>query len=358
MKMEELDHKTTTEFITYTKKRKTILFRLFLQPMKKSDKRKHMENAQINHIKYLLNFVLDLSQKLSNSLESGASGNDAAQQEFMEVDVLMDVAMQEAQMLKKRRPPKVVSDSAPQSSDQRYVSLPTSMPGPSWQDSSLSRTIDEITVKIKELEAHFEDRLERLSRNFDAFRDLLKRLEKRVTSCDDLGRNLAVNVADLNERFDYLESTNYSGVLVWPITGFTAKRHDAILGKTTSFYSPYFYTGRHGYKMRLRVYLNGDGMGKGTHISLFFVICMGKYDALLAWPFKHKVKLMMLDQDHEKDVTESFKPDPGSSSFQKPKKAMNIASGCPLFMSLSLLDTHAYVKDDTVFFKAEVDTSI
>lgn len=53
---------------------------------------------------------------------------------------------------------------------------------------------------------------------------------------------------------------------------------------------PAFYTARYGYKVCLRVYLNGDGTGKGTHVSLFFVVMKGDYDALLPWPFRHKVR--------------------------------------------------------------------
>lgn len=41
--------------------------------------------------------------------------------------------------------------------------------------------------------------------------------------------------------------------------------------------------------MCLRLYLNGDGSGRGTHLSLFFVVMKGKYDALLKWPFSQKV---------------------------------------------------------------------
>lgn len=50
-----------------------------------------------------------------------------------------------------------------------------------------------------------------------------------------------------------------------------------------------FYTSRYGYKMCLRVYLNGDGTGRGTHLSLFFVVMKGPNDALLRWPFNQKV---------------------------------------------------------------------
>ena len=44
-----------------------------------------------------------------------------------------------------------------------------------------------------------------------------------------------------------------------------------------------------GYKLCARIYLNGDGMGKTTHVSLFFVIMRGQFDALLKWPFRQKV---------------------------------------------------------------------
>lgn len=51
-----------------------------------------------------------------------------------------------------------------------------------------------------------------------------------------------------------------------------------------------FYTSRYGYKMCLRIYLDGDGTGRGTHLSLFFVVMKGPNDALLRWPFNQKVR--------------------------------------------------------------------
>lgn len=101
--------------------------------------------------------------------------------------------------------------------------------------------------------------------------------------------------------------------------------------------------------------LEGDGLGKGTHISLFFVIMRGENDALLKWPFKQKVTLMLLDQDSEEHVIDAFRPDPTSSSFQRPKGAMNVASGCPMFCPHSELQRHAYIRDDVMFIKVIVD---
>ena len=86
-----------------------------------------------------------------------------------------------------------------------------------------------------------------------------------------------------------MESTSYTGVLVWKIRDYHRRRAEAVSGKTLSLYSQPFYTSRYGYKMCARIYLNGDGMGKGTHMSLFFVVMKGEYDALLPWPFRQKV---------------------------------------------------------------------
>ena len=41
--------------------------------------------------------------------------------------------------------------------------------------------------------------------------------------------------------------------------------------------------------MKLRFYINGNGEGYGTHLSIFLVILKGDYDALLDWPFEQKV---------------------------------------------------------------------
>ena len=116
-------------------------------------------------------------------------------------------------------------------------------------------------------------------------------------------------------------------------------------------YSPCFHTSQHGYKMCALLYLNGDGMGKGTHLSLFFVVMRGDYDALLRWPFKQMVTFMLSDQDNEEHVVDAFRPDPIRSSIQRPRRE------CPMFCSLAELNNHAYVRDDVMFLKVIVDTT-
>lgn len=46
--------------------------------------------------------------------------------------------------------------------------------------------------------------------------------------------------------------------------------------------------------MCIRGYLNGDGMGYQSHLSLFFVIMRGECDPLLKWPFEHKISMILV----------------------------------------------------------------
>ncbi|VDI28311.1 TNF receptor-associated factor 3 [Mytilus galloprovincialis] len=165
-----------------------------------------------------------------------------------------------------------------------------------------------------------------------------------------------IRLAELDLRFQVLETASYSGILMWKIRDYSRRKQEAISGRTVSLYSQPFYTSRFGYKMCARLYLNGDGMGKGTHLSLFFVVMRGEYDALLPWPFQQKVTLLLLDQDAgARHVSDTFRPDPTSTSFKRPTSDMNIASGCPLFVSHAVLETRTYLKDDTIFIKVTVD---
>ncbi|XP_022328953.2 TNF receptor-associated factor 3-like isoform X2 [Crassostrea virginica] len=162
--------------------------------------------------------------------------------------------------------------------------------------------------------------------------------------------------AEMALRLQVIETANYSGVLMWKIRDYSKRKQEAKAGKTLSLYSQPFYTGQFGYKMCARVYLNGDGLGKGTHLSVFFVVQRGEYDALLPWPFRQKVTLMLLDQDTgTRHAVDSFKPDVSSSSFKRPETEMNVGSGCPLFISHVLVETPTYLKDDTIFIKVVVD---
>ncbi|KAL5491313.1 hypothetical protein EMCRGX_G016576 [Ephydatia muelleri] len=218
---------------------------------------------------------------------------------------------------------------------------------------------------VDELQHAVEERLEamdlRVSAKALSGGDAVQRLDtlqSKVTELDHgLDRCLS-SCLDQELRLQLLERATYDGVLLWKIDDFARRKKEAVDGVTMSLYSIPFYTSRHGYKMCARVYLNGDGMGKGTHLSFFFVVMKGPFDALLPWPFKQKVTLIIINQAGKKHVTDTFRPDPQSNSFQRPtQKEMNVASGCPMFIRQDQLLNGGFVKDDCIFLRVVVDVT-
>ena len=185
----------------------------------------------------------------------------------------------------------------------------------------------------------------------------LSNLEKRYEDMERQVTMLKVHVSEMELQLQASLASTYNGSFMWRIPDLAKCKRDAIDGRITSLYSPPFYTAKNGYKMCIRVYLNGDGMGHKTHFSIFFVLMKGEFDALLKWPFDNKVSLILVDQNHRKHLVQTFKPTPESSSFQRPISDMNVASGCPQFCKLSILDDENYTKDDVLFIKCIVDTA-
>ena len=199
------------------------------------------------------------------------------------------------------------------------------------------RANDEIVAKMQSIQA-----------TMTSLQDKVEQLES--TNCYLLD-GMQANASSIDKNI-FLSSE------VWKIPQFSQRMDDARTGKLTSILSHPFYSGRNGYKMCLRLYILGDGIGKGTHMSLFFVVMKGEFDNILQWPFAHKVTFELINQSCLGcDVTDSLQPDPLSSSFQRPESEMNVASGCPRFVSMNELMQGGFIVDDTIFIKVKVDTA-
>lgn len=247
-------------------------------------------------------------------------------------------------------------------------------------DSQLVKNeIERIKSNINDHTANF-NKTERNTLNDNIESDLLQQvvsienlkkkyeeLEEKYVTKNDVNENIQKiltltqsQVINLEQELFNQRHATYNGVLVWKITHVREKFQDAISGRQVSHYSPPFYSSQYGYKMCTRIYLNGDGVARNTHVSLFFVICKGEHDSLLKWPFKQKITFILLDQstnESKENIVEAFRPDSNSNSFKRPTSDMNIASGIPLFCSLQKLrsNEHEYIKDDTIFIKIIVD---
>ena len=138
-----------------------------------------------------------------------------------------------------------------------------------------------------------------------------------------------------------VKTTN--GVFVWKIPDVLRRYREAVERRTISLYSPPFYTSPHGYKLCIRIYLNGDGIGKSTHISLFFFLMRSEHDNLLSWPFRQAIRFTLLYQKKPLlSISEAFLPDSISVSYKKPTSDMNVASGFPMFARQSVLEDEGF----------------
>ncbi|XP_029141194.1 TNF receptor-associated factor 1-like [Protobothrops mucrosquamatus] len=167
-----------------------------------------------------------------------------------------------------------------------------------------------------------------------------------------------VMISNLVSRIQALEQTSYDGCFLWKIPRVAIRMREAQMGKRPALYSPPFYTTRYGYKLCLKLFLNGDGTGAGTHLSLFLVVMKGEHDFQLKWPFQHKVTFTLLDQVNNRHVSTSFRSLESSSSFQRPINETNVASGIPTFYPLNSLHEPGtgYIHNDMLAIQAVIDT--
>ena len=126
--------------------------------------------------------------------------------------------------------------------------------------------------------------------------------------------------------------------------------------ESEEFFSPSFYTSRCGYKMCIEVYANGNGSGKGTHVSVFACILKGENDNFLTWPFTCTVTFELLnqleDRNHYKKIARFSNED---ITKRVDCDELAVAGGIPKFISHSeLIENSPYLRNDTLVFRISV----
>ena len=182
-------------------------------------------------------------------------------------------------------------------------------------------------------------------------------LERKYEEMERQVTRLKVHVSEMELQLQASLASTYNGRFMWKIPDLRQRKQDAIFKRATSLYSLPFYTAKDGYKMCIKAYLNGKSLGRKKHLSLFFVLMKGEFDALLKWPFDHKVSLILVDQNHCRHIVKTFRPIRDCPSFHRPVSDMNVAYGCPLFCKITCLYDETYTKGDVLFIKCIVDTS-
>ena len=347
--------------------------------MKKQEKRKHFDAAVVPHTTLLLKKCIELEDGVTPFIQRTFKEKDIVTEDKTGTELTLSLKMSEILELQE------IASSGVENVEKQFENLSITSKKSRKKSSTKKRkqnntnpkdftkniepvSSDRSADSMMALQSQFDKTLhdtEIANQNIcgiiavtDALRDSNRGLERIVQQMYEEISLKDSTMAEMNERIDILEAVTFNGTLIWPIKNFHEQRYRAITGKKYYILSPVFCTSLYGYKMQLRLYLNGDGIGKGTHISIFFSILRGRYDALLPWPFRQRITLLILDQDNVEHVVDSFNPDLSSPSFQRPKMDTyrNVAAGCPLFLPLNSLDKRAYVKDDTMYVKAVVST--
>lgn len=220
------------------------------------------------------------------------------------------------------------------------------------------RTLTDDVQRLTDESRNLESLTETLSKDVASLKISVTEQTTYLETLKPTQDNLIQEVSGLKLKMDDIITVSNEGIFIWKLSNFSEKMADALAERQTSIYSPPFFSSPTGYKMRVRLYPNGDGSAKKTHMSLFFVLMRSDYDAILKFPFHFKVTFCLYDQSGaQKHIVDSFRPDIKSNSFQRPRSEMNIASGIPKFVLLSTLQENAssYIRDDTIFIKIMID---
>ncbi len=122
----------------------------------------------------------------------------------------------------------------------------------------------------------------------------------------------------------------------------------------TVWWSPPVYTHHRGYKICLGVYANGNGTGKGTHVSVFVYFMRGEFDDSLKWPFRGVISYQLLDQVNDKDhKTHTLTHDdkaPNTSCARVTEGERSVGWGYSKFIAHTELEPK-YLRNNTLLFQ-------
>ena len=153
-------------------------------------------------------------------------------------------------------------------------------------------------------------------------------------------------------------------MLIWKIKNMSEKMEDAKSSEGLELVSLPFFTSECGYKLQASLFLNGNGGGEDSHLSIYIKVLPGEFDSILKWPFRHTISFTLLDQNPDRNsavnIVESFIPDPSWPNFQRPSQTEDpdqLGFGFPKFVPHGMLKLRNYLKDDTLFIKIRADAN-
>ena len=263
----------------------------------------------------------------------------------------------------------IILKQSNEESDMKIQQLETQISQETEQNAVLTKTVDEMSKNLKMV----SETVNALKKELEILKDepgqlqtpilgiggKLKRdveeIKSKICCMQDKNQDLSKSIADMDLKIQLQENKTLNGELIWKIDKVDFRMAQARSGKVVALHSAPCYTKQYEYKYCTRLYLQGDGMGRSTHVSLFFVVMKSEYDQLLNWPMQKRITFELINHVNQAEsVIESFVSNPRSSSFQRPTNNMNVASGCPMFISIERFLTGGFVVDNCAYIKTTV----
>ena len=263
----------------------------------------------------------------------------------------------------------IILKQSNEESDMKIQQLETQISQETEQNAVLTKTVDEMSKNLKMV----SETVNALKKELEILKDepgqlqtpilgiggKLKRdveeIKSKICCMQDKNQDLSKSIADMDLKIQLQENKTLNGELIWKIDKVDFRKAQARSGKVVALHSAPCYTKQYEYKYCTRLYLQGDGMGRSTHVSLFFVVMKSEYDQLLNWPMQKRITFELINHVNQAEsVIESFVSNPRSSSFQRPTNNMNVASGCPMFISIERFLTGGFAVDNCAYIKTTV----
>ncbi|XP_066568856.1 TNF receptor-associated factor 1 isoform X2 [Amia ocellicauda] len=236
------------------------------------------------------------------------------------------------------------------------------------------RTLQELSVAVHSSQTHIpslaskvialENKLALTCKAFEECDALVKTNTRQLDSNKRSLTDLQEKVKQVDRSIQLFSSVNIlplevaqNGVFIWRIPQICNRIQEAIDDTMPCLDSEAFYTETYGYKMKVRLYLNGDEQAKGNHLSLYLILLKGDFDSLLQWPFSETIRISVLNHSNLEDsMVHSLVPNHSLlNSFQRPSESGNAAFGVSQFAPLDEFYSRLtqFVHNDTLFVKTE-----
>ncbi|XP_068713293.1 TNF receptor-associated factor 6-like [Montipora foliosa] len=127
--------------------------------------------------------------------------------------------------------------------------------------------------------------------------------------------------------------------------------------RETPILSDAVYSYHFGRLMGIRIYPNGVGSGRGTHVAIFIHMMKSTFDDRLDWPYDGTITVSVLDRSGSRarsDFSRIIQAKPNLLTFQQPHEAIcRTGYGYERFAQVQEFFGPRYVKDNTLMLKIE-----